>query len=444
MTNIRAPGAAQLLYFAIAYGGSAALQKALGFAVFMWLARSLPVREYATFGLLYALQTGLTALAGAGIVESLIGALKGRGNFDLRGGLYGAANSAFGLLGIPSAVLVVVVYLVLLRDESVGLLVLLSVIVAGMLTSYSTLQANLVRLEENHADSLVLSFFVPVGGFVGGVIGFLVAPTVGAFFGGSALGLALATAVLASLRFGFYGTRHVPGDVTAILSRILPFICIAALSWAGGYGNTYLVKTLFTAADVARFTFAFTLSAVMQLVASSLNQVWAPRFYRLASELPRDALESRNRRFFAFQGAALGAVGAAMLVVLPWGLTLLGGNLLAYRDLTVELLLLFAAYAVSIPWWHAQNYFYANNLGRELMNITIVGSVAGLLAWIAAALLFGVIGIYVGFLLQMLARTVAALFAARRHWAVRLQWEGVAIGLLLMFAGAALAHFVHR
>jgi Na+-driven multidrug efflux pump len=101
------------------------------------------------------------------------------------------------------------------------------------------------------------------------------------------------------------------------------------------------------------------------------------------------------------------------------------------------LLLLFAAYAVSIPWWHAQNYFFANNQGRELMNVTIVGSIAGLLAWVAAALAWGVIGVYAGFFLQMLARSLAAFIAARRHWGVRLQWEGVVLSVLLMCAGAA-------
>jgi O-antigen/teichoic acid export membrane protein len=443
LSNDRVVGATRLLYFAIAYGGTAALQKALGFAVFMWLAHSLTVPQYATFGLLYALQVALATFAGAGIVESVIGALKERGNFDLRDGLFGAANSAFAAVSAPAVLLVIAIYFVFLRDDAVTPMVLASVIVSGLLTAYATFQANMVRLEEAHTDSVVLGFFVPVGGLAGGVIAVLLRPGFGAYFLGTSAGLLLTSLMLSILGNGFYGLAHPRGATREILGRVAPFICIAVLSWAGGYGNTYLVDSLFSAADVARFTFAFTLSGVMQLVASSLNQVWAPRFYRLIRELPSNALERRNRRFFLFQGFALGGVGALVLVAFPAALRLFGGNLQAYQGLTVELLLLFAAYAVSIPWWHAQNYFYANNQGRELMNVTIVGSIAGLLAWIAAALAWGVIGIYAGFLLQMLARTIAAFIAARRHWGVRFQWEGVVLSLFLLCSGAAVSRVIH-
>lgn len=443
MSKDRALRAGELLYFAIAYGGSAVLHKALGFAVFMWLARSLSVREYATFGLLLALQTGLATLAGAGIVESVIATLKTRGNFDLRSGLFGAANSVFALLAIPPVIFVVVVDTWLLGDGSVAPLTLGCVVVSGLLTAYTMLQANLVRLEESHPEAIVLGFFGPVGGFMGGIVAFLIAPSVGAFFVGSACGLMVATLGLAAMRFGFHRFEHAVGEVPLILTSIAPFICIALLSWLGGYGSTYLVNSFFTASEVARFTFAFTLAAIMQLVATSLNQVWAPRFYRLLADQPPDSLERNNRRFFVFQGLALGLVGGAVLVLFPGALELVGGNLPAYGNLTLELLFLFLGYAVSIPWWHAQNYYYGTGRGRELMNVTIVGSVAGLLAWIAAALAFGAVGIYIGFMLQMLTRAVVAYAAARRQWSVSLQWEGVMISAPLLVAGGAMSTAIY-
>jgi O-antigen/teichoic acid export membrane protein len=305
------------------------------------------------------------------------------------------------------------------------------------------LQASLVRLEESHGASLVLAFLVPLGGLAGGIIGFMIDASVGAFFAASALGLTLTSLSLGLSRLGFYGLTGGRGDVNSILSNIAPFVFISVLSWVGGYGNTYLVKSLFATSDVAKFTFAFTLSGVMQLVATSLNQVWAPRFYRLVNELPMADVERRNRRFFIFQGLSLGAVAAALMIALPFTLELFGGNLLIYRGLTAELLLLCSAYAVSIPWWHSQNFFYANGRGRELMKVTIVGSIAGVFAWVASAWMLGVIGIYVGFMLQMLVRTVAAVISARRLWLVRVQWEGVALALLLMSAGAGLVPLLY-
>lgn len=439
--NSEAPRARQLLNFAIAYGGSAALQKALGFALFMWLAHSLPVDQYAAFGLLYALQTGIAALAGAGIVESVIGSFQGKAAIDRSTGMFGAANVTFGLMAIPSVVLASALYLAFLPGG--GPWLPLSVIAAGLLTAFSTLQANLVRLEERHLESLALGFFVPLGGYVGGGIAFHLHQDLASFFGGTALGLAIATLGLALTRFGTYGLAHSRENVTVLLTRVAPFIGIAVLLWATGYGNTWLVESLFSADEVARFTFAFTLSAVMQLVATSLNQVWAPRFYRLVAELPLASLESRNRRFFAFQGAALGLVGAAMLIVMPWILGRVGGNLVEYRDLTTELLLLFLAYGVTIPWWHAQNYFYANGHGPQLMNVTLVGGLIGLAAWLAAAIMLGIVGIYVGFLLQMLARSAVAFIAARRYWGVALQWQGIALATIFLCIGAAVAETIY-
>lgn len=434
----------RLLYLAVAYGGAAVLQRVIGFAIFMWLAHSLPVADYAVFGLCYALQTGITALAGAGIVESVIGVAKDRGSFDLRARLFGAANRVFaGSIG-PALAVVTLVYLLFLRETAVPAYALAFVAASGLLTAFFTLQATLVRLEENHGGSLALSFFSPLGGLLGGALAFLLARNVAAFFVGSTLGLLLAAISLAQQRVGYYRVQSSRADVIAILARIAPFIAVAVLAWLGGYGNTYLVKSLFTPTEVAKFTFVYTLSSVMQLVATSLNQVWSPRFYRRLHDEPQDKVERANIQFFTFQGLALGVAGAVMLVALPGALRLLGGNLVQYEGMTAELLILCCAYAVSVPWWHAQNYFYVGNRGKELMNVTLVGSVAGLLLWIASAWLLGVIGVYVGFLMQMLARTVAAMVVARRHWPVRVPVAGVALGLILMCAGAACAVLIYR
>jgi O-antigen/teichoic acid export membrane protein len=299
-------------------------------------------------------------------------------------------------------------------------------------------------LDEQHGASLALSFFSPLGGLAGGAVGFALGANVASFFAGSAIGLVVTSFLLAGLRLGFYGFAAKRADMTGILSRILPFIFIAALGWLGGYGNTYLVESFFTASDVAKFTFAYTLSSVLQLVATSLNQVWSPRFYRMAHTQPPQEVEPANRRFFAFQGAAIGLAGGCILVLLPGAIDHVGGNLVAYRRINLELLILFAAYAVSIPAWQSQNYFYAFNKGKDLMHVTLVGSVAGLILWVLAALTLGTIGAYVGFMMQMLTRSVTAIIRARREWGIRVAWEGPALAMLLLIAGAAASAAIYR
>src|SRR5262245_257395 len=66
-----------LFRYAGLYAVSATLLRLVGFAVFVWLARSLSVNEYATWGLLYALQTAAASFGLVGIVEAVIGLLRG-------------------------------------------------------------------------------------------------------------------------------------------------------------------------------------------------------------------------------------------------------------------------------------------------------------------------------------------------------------------------------
>lgn len=432
-------GAKSLAIWAIAYAGTAALQKGVGFVLFLWLAHSLSVEAYAKFGLLYGLQTGIAALAVAGIIESVVGLLKEYKADAAKQRLFDSANTIFAMLSAGSIAVLILVYDKLVHDVNASKTELLFVTVAGVFTAFFALQAQLVRLEENHTASLALSFFPPLVGLVAGFLSFLTGQTVSSFFGGTAVGLVVALVPFAVGRIGSYRFTLQMRETTPILSRISPFILIVALGWLGGYGNTYVVQSFFTPTEVARFTFAYTLSSIMQLVASSLNQVWSPRFFRIVHEMPVAEVESRNRRFSAMQGVILGVAGAIVLAVVPFATKLVGPSLASYRDLELELFFLFAAYAVSIPWWHAQNYYFAHSKGAELMNVTLATSAIGMAGWVCAMWLLGVIGIYVGFMLLMLTRMVGALLWARKKWSINILWEGPVVALLLLGAGSLTA-----
>lgn len=432
----------RLAFYALSYGGSAALQKGLGFLLFMGLAQSLSVQSYATFGLLYALQAGLATLAVAGVIEAVVGLLKDHKTKASRAALFGSANAVFSVLSTVCVAIVVGGSGLLMRSAGASGLDLAFVVVAGVLTAFFTMQSQLVRLEENHRASLALSFFPPVGGLIGGWVGFLQGHAVSGFFAGMAAGLVLLLLVFKLLRIGCYSFVRHPQDTLPILARITPFILIAVLGWLSGYGNTYLVKSFFTASDVARFTFIYTLSSIMQLVATALNQVWSPRVFKLVHKLPIKEVESRNRRFFTLQGVVLGAVGSAVLIFAPVAVRLAGESLAAYRDFTNELFFLSAAYALSIPWYHVQNYYYAHSKGKELLNISLGTSFLGMMLWLLAMWVFGVLGIYIGFMAMLTTRMLGALYWARREWAVDILWQGPAIAMTLLLAGAWVARTV--
>lgn len=425
-----------LAWSALAYAGSAATQKGIGFALFLWLAHSLSVDEYARFGLLYALQSGLAALAGAGIVEAVMGLLRQHESPAARQRLFGSANAVFALLATASVALMLsAASAALARSQASGLELGL-VAVVGLLGAFATLQSHLTRLDEDHAASLAMGFLPALAGWLAAMIAFAAWCSVSAFIVGLAMGHICSLIVLKVAGVGVYAIRARSEDVRPILARIAPFMGVAMLGWLSGYGNTYLIDAVFSAVDVARFTFAYTLASVMQLVATSLNQVWSPRFLRISRVLPFVELEAKNRRFFALQGAALGIIGAIVLAVVPRLIELAGPRLAAYCDLHTELFLLFAGYAIMIPWYHVQNYYFAEGKGRELLGVSLITSALGMLAWLAAMWLLGGIGVYVGFLALMLVRMLGTLIRARIEWGVRILWQGPALAVLLLAAGS--------
>jgi O-antigen/teichoic acid export membrane protein len=430
---------ATLVAFAGAYAGAAGLQKLVGFVLFMWLARSLSVQEYAGFGLAYALQTGVTTLALSGIVESAVGLLKQNPSPSQQRALLAAANGAFLWLTVPAILLAVLCYVGLTPASSHDWFTIGTVVVSGVLLAFASVQAQIVRLQEDHLASMLFNFVAPLSGFIAGGLAFLVGRTVTAFFAGMTVGLVAGVLGLRATGIGFYERPTDAALTRRVLGGIGPFLGIAALGWLSGYGNNYLVRLLFNSTEVARFTFALMVSSLMQLIASALNQVWSPRFFRLVRELPHDDVEYRNRIFYRWQAVALGLAGGAVLALFRPAITAVGGQATAYRSMGPELLCLIAAYVVLSPFWHCYNYYLVHGEGLEAMHLTTITSVIGIAAWLMLMWFVGPIGVYAGFLLQMLLRVIAVVWFARRRWSLSIAWDGVAAGLALTAAGFALS-----
>lgn len=429
---LRKYGAANsLVYHSGLYAASAALLRVAGFAFFLWLARTLSVEEYAAWGLLYALQTALSTFGLVGIVEAVVGLLKGGRSAGQLRQLFAAANSVFLLtLGVSIAV-GLCLFAVLLKGEGISLLAVAGALASGSLLAFASLQAQLVRLEERHSASLVFNFAIPLAGLAGSFIAFFAENTVAAFFCGSTLGLAgsLLAARLAGI--GFYSRVESMVARRSLLKRIAPFIPVAFLGWLGGYGNNYVIQLCFDSAQVARFTLAFMLASSLQLVATAMNQVWSPRFYRMIHEVPIEEVERQSRRFFRLQAIALGLAGGVLIALYPQAVRIVGGNLLSYGGLGRELVLLVSAYVVLVPWWHCANYLLAFDQGTGMMKVHTATSFAGIVVMVLCMLLMGPLGIYVGFLAQMALRSAGAFMLTRKQWAVRVSVDGIVAGITL-------------
>jgi O-antigen/teichoic acid export membrane protein len=424
-----------LVFHAGLYAASSALLKLAGFVFFFWLARTLSVSDYGAWGLLYALQTGVTSFGLVGIVEAVVGLLKEHRSRDEQRRLFAAANGAFLVTAFFSTLLVAILSVGTIDRPGESYLAISGSLASGVLLAYSLLQAQIVRLQERHLASLYFNFVVPVAGLIGSIVAFILARSVTSFFLGSMTGLVIALVGAMAREIGFGGIAHPIAKWRPILSRISPFIAVTMLGWIGGYGNTYIMQWFFGSEEVAKFTFVFMVSSVMQLLASAMNQVWSPRFYRIVHDAPIEQAESKSHIFFRWQAVILGAAGAVVIGLFPAATRVVGGNLIHYQSLGPELLLLVSAYVVVIPYWHCQNYLLAFDQGSSIVKLHVTTGVIGMATLLGLIWLIGPLGIYIGFLVQMALRSAGALTIARAQWPITVSWGGVVGGIALATAG---------
>lgn len=428
----------RLIIYSALYGGSAVFQKVVGFVIFMYLARQLSVEQYAQFGLLYALQQGLATLASAGVVEATVGQLREYSDPPRRARLFASSNLVFAIL-IVAACTIALLGRGAIPQLAAPAPAYLSIVVCGAILAMVSFEAQIVRLEENHRRSVLLSCVPQLGASVGGFCGCLLTPSVTGFCVGSAIGVSGATLALRAVVGDGWPMTLDRRTIRRLVIAAAPFALVALLGWLSGYGTNYLINGMLPVREVARFTFALSLCSLMLLASGALNQVWSPRFYQLIRDEPFEAVELKNRSFYRGLGAALGLCGGVATIAYPWVVPLLGGNLRNYQHMGPELALLFSGYVVLVPWWHCQNHFLAHGMGRALLKITVLSSLLGIAALLLLMWVLGPIGVYLGFLTQMVLRAAAIVLEARRHWPVRVSLSGIGLGLAMLLAGQLLA-----
>lgn len=419
----------QITLLAVGYSLSAIFQKLLGFILFLWLARNLSVSEYGLFNLLYALQAGVMVFSSAGIIEMTIGQ-RHLSSSTSRGDSWAVANGYFLWLSLIAAIISLPIYKVWISNESLA--VWFWVILGGVLNAFFQLQSALVRLDEQHIRSIFLLNLPIAVGFVAAFIGILITHQLEPMFMLMSLAIGLTCVWLMF-------TRRLPLMVqlngfssSSVVSKIFPFLIVGILTWSTGYGGMYLVSSMRSLEDVGVFAFVYTLSSLLQLLATSLNQVWTPIFFNWSNQHPPLDFEVHNAKFYLAQGLVISIASGLIIAFYDPILTLLGGTLIQYQKGGSGLAWILASYIVSIPWWHAQNYFYIYQKGTDLMIVVGLSTTLGLLLWLISMSLFGVKGIYIGFFLMMLLRSIFIWIWARRIWNIPFHMKAVATGLIII------------
>ena len=424
----------KLIYNIGLYSISAVLLKGIGFTVMMWIARSLSVEEFSNFGLFYAIQSGVVAFTMAGIVEVLVGLLKNNKSLIDQLNLFSASNAIFIIFSII-VISLFIVYMFFVDESSIQYRIIIYPILGGIFLGFSTLQAQLFRLQEKHHTYILFSFVIPVFGFIGTIISFYLYKSIASFFLGYLIAISCSFLIVFAKQNNIFQIKFDRKNLEIILQRIAPYILIAIFGWLSGYGNNHIINIILEKTDVANFTFLLSLTIIIQIVSRSINQVWGPRFYSLSNSMPQIEVEKKNRVVYSLMGIVMGLVGVFILIFLRPMLQLVGGNLIQYQHLHLEVLLMIIAYIFLIPWWHCHNYYLFHNRGKQLMVVTLSSSIAGLSIWFLLMINFGSIGVYIGFFLQMFIRSAFIYISARKQWPIKIAWEGILIGCVIPFVG---------
>lgn len=432
----RKPGSMTFATNVFRYLAASSVHKGFGFVVLLWLAAHFSTSDYALVGLLLAIQTGVAAFAGSGVIEALLGEL--RLDPARRARSFQAALKVFALLIVVSLLLVGVAIPFISAFLNVSALDVLIVALSGILTAFFLVQSQLARLEERHSVSTWLSAVPPLLGLIIGLGLVFVVGTVSAFFVGIFLGLAASLLIFRGKYLGLGQSVSVNLEARIMARRSVPFIAIAILSWLTGYGANYIINPVFSDVESSRFTFAYTLSSGMQLLATSANQVWNPRFFKLIHEQTLAELERASARYFVWLGLLLGVAGAGLLVAAAL-LQHAFPSLAQYRNLSTELFFLLSVYALSIPWYHAQNYYFSHAEGARLLRLIIYSNLLSMAAWGPLIWWFGLFGMYAGFPLQMMMRIIFVCGWSAKKWRIGFQWQGTALAICFLLAGLGLS-----
>lgn len=416
------------------YTASSILVKGVSFLLVLWLASFLSVEDYGDFGFLYALHQGIVVFSIAGINESTVGFLAKNKSDDERNRLLSNANYAI----LPSSIIVFFVLLIFyfasLKSSNPNLLLSCFVltVLSGLMLAFSTLQSQLNRLREDHVGSLIFLSVPALFIFLGGSVAVYYFEIGQYFFVGSSIAiLACLVTVLSLIRKIRIPIRN--GEYAKkIIWGLFPYFLIAVLGWINGYGNNFIINFFFDKPEIAAFTFIYTFSGVMLVISNALNQVWAPRFYNSYNHTAFEELEKSNHKFYGILAFSLGLAASVMVLLYPTIISVIGGNTVAYEHMRFELFLVLTSFVIYTPIWHCRIHIYARSKGKQLMKLTIISSILGLLSTLAFISLLGEDGIYIGFFSLTAISLIVIVLFARRNLNTHLNWWGVALGTLLV------------
>lgn len=273
---------------------------------------------------------------------------------------------------------------------------------------------------------------MPVVGILGASIMYYKFRTYDSFFYGSSIGLTISIFfLLITQKFNFNFEIDL---LKKIIVKSIPFIFVAFIGWISGYGNVFIINFFLDNESVAAYTFLMTIGSAILILAISLNQVWAPKMYRLISTSAFSDVEKISSSFYGKMSIMIAVVSSLIIYLYPILLDLIGGNLVDYKGYRLELMLILMSYVILTCWWNSYNYFLYYGKGNTVFKIIIQSSTAGLLLSVLLIIYLKDIGIYIGFLMQTIFRVVVINVYSKRMYNVNYNWSTLVASVAILLS----------
>jgi O-antigen/teichoic acid export membrane protein len=382
-----------------------------------FLATILTPSEYADFGILFALQAGMTSFGTVGILENTTSRLKTHNSVHRLSVLF-RRMSGLTIISMSCSLIALIPFIYILVRVEYNLIAFIA-ITLGAINSFAIMQAAFLRLENKHSRSLFFNGVIPFCSLLGLSFGVWFTKEIGSIFTFGLVGAFIPLLLLIFKRITYIGP--LPRINRSIKESVAfaPFLIMAIFGWLSGYGMNFFIDFKFESKHVASFTLLFTIASICQLLANSLNMVWGPHFYKMFCDKNMVYAEDRNKFFYTLLALTLGITGFILVSLLPLVFNEIGGQLGRYAGFRLELSLLIIGYILCIPWWSGQNYYLVAGYNSEFMRLSIFSGALGLILWISCMLALGPVGIFVGFTFQMVVKSVTMWICCNRHWHLR-------------------------
>ena len=353
-----------IVFWSFIFAAISAFMKATQAALMMIMAALLTPIAYANFGILYALQTGMSTLSITGLIEYGIGKLPDSPAEEPRKDLFSLISGAYIIIAMISFVIIFLLAFSIMNEKDILAAGGLAIILGGIV-AFGTLQASLQRLEGNQKASLYSGTALTLVSVIGMLVGVWTNGRMDVMFCFAVVGAIIALLILKSRKYTYLCIIPNFQALFKIFRAISPYIVIGILGWLSGYGMNFFIDAQLDSLQVAYFTFLFNIASIGQLVASSMKMSWSPHFFRIF-HVDLINTELQTRKFYSFQSLSMGMMGFLCVIILPYAVNAIGGNLIYYANFKLELAFLFIGYIFCIPFWHSQNYYFAANKGDDL------------------------------------------------------------------------------